>query len=414
MHFLADVYVECEICRGRRYNRETLEITYKGKNIADVLDMTVDESARFFRNIPALSSKLETLQDVGLGYLRLGQSATTLSGGEAQRLKLASELARRATGRTIYLLDEPTTGLHFADIHKLLEVLIKLRDAHNTLIVIEHNLEVIKMRRLDYRSGSRGRRRRRARGLRWTARADCPGAVKLHRPLSLPGSVTVKAFLPCLVLAFSAFGADSRLDDARQALDDGLPQVAIYKLRQALGPKTSQGRPTGRGAVARAGALCGWALRRKRLPAGKLGDSVGESKFWLAETYAALNKPAKALPLYQSLGQDERFAAQAVVGAAKMLDALGRTSEAAEALSSFLKKNPSSGEAALELAEIRLEAWRCRPGDRRPVGSREFSPKQQQDAAYLVARALLGPANPRKPRRNSERSRILPLGLPLA
>jgi excinuclease ABC subunit A len=144
MHFLADVYVECEVCRGKRYNRETLEITYKGKNIADVLDLTIDEAARFFRNIPALSGKLETLQDVGLGYLRLGQSATTLSGGEAQRLKLASELARRATGRTMYLLDEPTTGLHFADIHKLLEVLIKLRDAHNTLIVIEHNLEVIK------------------------------------------------------------------------------------------------------------------------------------------------------------------------------------------------------------------------------------------------------------------------------
>jgi len=144
MHFLADVYVECEVCRGKRYNRETLEITYKGKNIADVLDMTVDDAARFFRNIPALSSKLETLQDVGLGYLRLGQSATTLSGGEAQRLKLAAELARRATGRTIYLLDEPTTGLHFADIHKLLEVLMKLRDARNTLIVIEHNLEVIK------------------------------------------------------------------------------------------------------------------------------------------------------------------------------------------------------------------------------------------------------------------------------
>jgi excinuclease ABC subunit A len=144
MHFLADVYVECEVCRGKRYNRETLEITYKGKNIADVLDMTVDEASRFFRNVPALSSKLETLQDVGLGYLRLGQSATTLSGGEAQRLKLAAELARRATGRTIYLLDEPTTGLHFADIHKLLEVLSKLRDARNTLIVIEHNLEVIK------------------------------------------------------------------------------------------------------------------------------------------------------------------------------------------------------------------------------------------------------------------------------
>ena len=144
MHFLADVYVECEICHGRRYNRETLEVTFKGKNIADILEMTVDESSRFFRHVPALCSKLETMQDVGLGYLRLGQSATTLSGGEAQRLKLSAELSKRATGRTIYLLDEPTTGLHFADIHKLLEVLMKLRNARNTLIVIEHNLEVIK------------------------------------------------------------------------------------------------------------------------------------------------------------------------------------------------------------------------------------------------------------------------------
>jgi excinuclease ABC subunit A len=144
MHFLADVYVECEVCQGRRYNRETLEITYKGKNIADVLEMTIDDASRFFRNVPTLAPKLETMQDVGLGYLRLGQSATTLSGGEAQRLKLAAELSKRATGRTIYLLDEPTTGLHFADIQKLLEVLMKLRNARNTLIVIEHNLEVVK------------------------------------------------------------------------------------------------------------------------------------------------------------------------------------------------------------------------------------------------------------------------------
>jgi len=144
MHFLADVYVECEVCRGRRYNRETLEITYKGKNIADVLDMTVDEASRFFRNIPGISDKLLALEDVGLGYLHLGQSGTTLSGGEAQRVKLASELSKKATGRTVYILDEPTTGLHFADIHKLLEVLLKLRDAGNTLIIIEHNLEVIK------------------------------------------------------------------------------------------------------------------------------------------------------------------------------------------------------------------------------------------------------------------------------
>ena len=144
MHFLADVYVECEVCRGRRYNRETLEITYKGKNIADILDMTVDEAARFFRNLPQISGKLIALEDVGLGYVRLGQSGTTLSGGEAQRIKLAAELAKKATGRTVYILDEPTTGLHFADIHKLLEVLMKLRDAGNTLIIIEHNLEVIK------------------------------------------------------------------------------------------------------------------------------------------------------------------------------------------------------------------------------------------------------------------------------
>jgi excinuclease ABC subunit A len=144
MHFLADVYVECEICRGKRYNRETLEITYKGKNIADALDMTVDEAARFFRSVPTIYDKLVALEDVGLGYVRLGQSATTLSGGEAQRVKLAAELAKKATGRTVYILDEPTTGLHFADIHKLLEVLMKLRDAGNTLIVIEHNLEVVK------------------------------------------------------------------------------------------------------------------------------------------------------------------------------------------------------------------------------------------------------------------------------
>ena len=144
MHFLPDVYVECEVCRGQRYNRETLEITYKGKNIADVLNLTVDEAARFFRNVPSVSDKLVALLDVGLGYLRLGQAGTTLSGGEAQRVKLATELAKRATGRTIYILDEPTTGLHFADIEKLLQVLMKLRDAGNTLVVIEHNLEMIK------------------------------------------------------------------------------------------------------------------------------------------------------------------------------------------------------------------------------------------------------------------------------
>src|ERR1700730_14859637 len=144
MHFLPDVYVECEVCHGQRYNRETLEITYKGKNIADVLNMTVDEAVRFFRHVPGVSEKLTALLDVGLGYLRLGQAGTTLSGGEAQRVKLATELAKKATGRTFYILDEPTTGLHFADIEKLVQVLMKLRDAGNTLVVIEHNLEMIK------------------------------------------------------------------------------------------------------------------------------------------------------------------------------------------------------------------------------------------------------------------------------
>ena len=144
MHFLPPVYVTCEACNGCRYNRETLEITYKGKNIADVLDLTVDEAATFFRAVPQISDPLLTLAEVGLGYIRLGQSGTTLSGGEAQRVKLASELSRKATGRTLYILDEPTTGLHFHDVAKLLEVLFKLRASGNTLLVIEHNLDVIK------------------------------------------------------------------------------------------------------------------------------------------------------------------------------------------------------------------------------------------------------------------------------
>ncbi len=144
MHFLPDVYVTCDVCRGRRYNRETLEITYKGKSIADVLDMTVEEALRFFENVPQIKQKLQTLYDVGLGYIKLGQSATTLSGGEAQRVKLSRELSRRGTGRTLYILDEPTTGLHFADIQQLLDVLHRLRDAGNTVLVIEHNLDVIK------------------------------------------------------------------------------------------------------------------------------------------------------------------------------------------------------------------------------------------------------------------------------
>jgi excinuclease ABC subunit A len=144
MQFLPDVYVPCEVCKGKRYNRETLEVKYKGKSIADVLDMTVAEACEFFEAIPSIKNKLQTLFDVGLGYIHLGQPATTLSGGEAQRVKLATELSRRATGKTIYILDEPTTGLHFADVAKLLQVLTRLVDTGNTIVVIEHNLDVIK------------------------------------------------------------------------------------------------------------------------------------------------------------------------------------------------------------------------------------------------------------------------------
>jgi excinuclease ABC subunit A len=144
MHFLPDVYVTCEVCKGRRYNRETLEVKYKGRSIAEVLEMSVDEALEFFQNIPPIKRQMQTLSDVGLGYIKLGQPAPTLSGGEAQRIKLSSELHKRATGNTVYILDEPTTGLHFEDIRKLLHVLQRLVDTGNTVLVIEHNLDVVK------------------------------------------------------------------------------------------------------------------------------------------------------------------------------------------------------------------------------------------------------------------------------
>ena len=144
MNFLPDVYVPCEVCQGRRYNRETLEVKYKGKSIYDVLNMTVEEAVKFFEHVPSIRRKIETLNDVGLSYIKLGQPSTQLSGGEAQRVKLATELSRRSTGKTIYILDEPTTGLHFADVHKLIEILQRLADGGNTVVVIEHNLDVIK------------------------------------------------------------------------------------------------------------------------------------------------------------------------------------------------------------------------------------------------------------------------------
>src|SRR3569832_595209 len=144
MHFLPDVYVTCDVCHGKRYNRETLEILFKGKSISDVLDMTVDEAAEFFKAVPVLREKMAPLKRVGLGYVKVGQSSTTLSGGDAQRVKLSKELSRRATGKTFYIHDEPTSGLHFEDVRKLLEVLHRLVDTGNTVVVIEHNLDVIK------------------------------------------------------------------------------------------------------------------------------------------------------------------------------------------------------------------------------------------------------------------------------
>jgi excinuclease ABC subunit A len=144
MHFLSDIYVPCEVCKGKRYSRETLEIKYKNKNISDILEMTVEEGAEFFANIPKIQKKLETIKEVGLGYIKIGQPATTLSGGEAQRVKLATELSKRATGKTLYILDEPTTGLHIADVHKLINVLQKFVISGNTVLIIEHNLDLIK------------------------------------------------------------------------------------------------------------------------------------------------------------------------------------------------------------------------------------------------------------------------------
>ena len=221
MHFLPDVYVTCDVCKGRRYNRETLEVRYKGRNIHEVLEMTVDEALEFFRAVPPLAVRLRTLHDVGLGYVRLGQSALTLSGGEAQRVKLALELARRGTGRTFYLLDEPTTGLHFADVKQLMEVLQVLVDQGNTMVLIEHNLDVIRCGGPRHRPRPRGRRRgRRDRGGR-NSRGDRPVRSLAHGPVPREGTGTVKAILIAVLIA-----AALRRDAAAQEAPPGPADAA--------------------------------------------------------------------------------------------------------------------------------------------------------------------------------------------
>ena len=189
MNFLPDVYVPCEVCQGARYNRETLEVHYKGKTISEVLDMSIEEAAEFFEPITGIHRYLRTLVDVGLGYVRLGQPAPTLSGGEAQRVKLASELQKRSTGRTVYILDEPTTGLHFDDIRKLLNVINGLVDKGNTVIVIEHNLDVIKTSDWIIDMGPEGGRRRRNRCRPGTSGGCRRGAGELHRAVSRRGTL---------------------------------------------------------------------------------------------------------------------------------------------------------------------------------------------------------------------------------
>ena len=188
MHFLPDVYVTCEVCKGRRYNRETLEVKYKGRSITDVLEMSIEEALEFFQNIPSIKRHMQTLSDVGLGYIKLGQPAPTLSGGEAQRIKLCSELHKRATGNTLYVLDEPTTGLHFEDVRKLLGVLQRLVATGNTVLVIEHNLDVIKTADWIDRPGARGRRQGRQRRRGRHARARSPPIPARTRAGSWPRS----------------------------------------------------------------------------------------------------------------------------------------------------------------------------------------------------------------------------------
>ncbi len=351
---------------GRRYNRETLEITYKGKNIADVLDLTIDEAARFFRNVPSISDKLNALLDVGLGYLQLGQAGTTLSGGEAQRVKLATELAKKATGRTIYILDEPTTGLHFADIEKLLQVLMKLRDAGNTLIVIEHNLEMIKVRGLDHRSRSGRRRTGRRHCWRRSAGEDCRSSEESHRDVSAAAlgqkmNRIGATFLVGLLAVFAPFARaefSAELAKASAPLAEGVPEVAVARLQTLLNHKLPE--PEWRATAEKLAEA--QIAARQPLDALKLLEdprlrNVSSAQFCRAQALAGLDRWKDALPLYEKVaaGQDLAMRAGAVFGAGEMLRALGRDDEALHKFLTLFRDPQWSVRAQLRAAEIYLD-----------------------------------------------------------
>jgi len=359
MHFLADVFVECELCRGRRFNRETLEISYKGKNIADVLELTIDEAAGFFRAVPQIHGKLEVLQEVGLGYLKLGQSATTLSGGEAQRLKLASELSRKATGRTLYLLDEPTTGLHFADIQKLLEVLLRLRDGGNTLIVIEHDLEVIKCADwiIDMGPG-RGRRGGIPRRLRHAGRGGgaClkPYGLLAAACLATLSSLTVSVTLRAQETNPAATNSPQPVDLARHAASEHLPQVSAALLRTQIQQEQD---PAKRELLARrlVALLVQGGRNEEALAvcASSGGSADPVMDYWKARALAATGDHAAARPILQGLldsgtpvpGVNREML---LLAAARSLRGSGDPAAAASLLEGISSDSPLAEDAVLE------------------------------------------------------------------
>ena len=324
---------------GRRYNRETLEITYKGKNIADILDMTVDEAARFFRNVPQISDKLLALEDVGLGYVHLGQAGTTLTGGEAQRIKLAAELAKKATGRTVYILDEPTTGLHFADIHKLLEVLHETPGLRQYAHHHRAQSGGHKVRRLGDRYGA-GRwhtgRTDHSGGHTGTDRQNCGQSYRgLFEPDAMRRLViTTMAFAAgCSLL----HAQTATIEQARKALAENIPQVAVYKLRRFLDTPALAATEQNAARELLAEALLNGGQVEEALEASRKLSPTAENAVLRANIHAALGQWEEALRVY---GECKGLKAQ--VGEVEALHALGRDLEAV----ALLEKLVNDGAAA--------------------------------------------------------------------